>query len=90
MIYSKPFNDSMKIRGARGKEQTMDLEKELVALTSELIRIPSTHSRPDEIRHCADFIEGWLARHDIAFQRYDIGGVPAITVCPNHRPPGFW
>jgi succinyl-diaminopimelate desuccinylase len=60
----------------------MNLEQQIVDLTSELIRIPSAHSRPDEIRRCADFIETWLARRDIAYQRSDIAGVPAITVLP--------
>lgn len=60
----------------------MNLEQQITDLTSELIRIPSTHSQPDEIRRCADFIETWLARRDIDYQRSDIAGVPAITVLP--------
>jgi succinyl-diaminopimelate desuccinylase len=63
----------------------MNLERQIVDLTSELIRIPSAHSRPDEIRRCADFIEGWLVSRKIACQRSDIAGVPAITVLPRPR-----
>jgi len=60
----------------------MGIERQIADLTSELIRIPSAHSRPDEIRRCADFIEAWLTRRDINYQRSDIAGVPAITVLP--------
>ncbi len=60
----------------------MNYEQQIVDLTSELIRIPTTQSRPDDIRRCADFIEDWLARRDIDYQRSDIAGVPAITVLP--------
>lgn len=60
----------------------MNIERQIADLTSELIRIPSAHSRPDEIRRCADFIEAWLDRRDIDYQRSDIAGVPAITVLP--------
>jgi succinyl-diaminopimelate desuccinylase len=60
----------------------MNLERQIADLTSELIRIPSAHSRPDEIRRCADFIDAWLARRDIDYQRSYIGDVPAITVLP--------
>ena len=63
----------------------MNLEQQIADLTSELIRIPSTHSRPDEIRRCADFIEAWLARRDIDYQRSDIAGVPALTVLPQPK-----
>ncbi len=63
----------------------MNLERQIVNLTSELIRIPTTHSRPDDIQRCADFIEAWLARRDISYQRSDISGVPAITVLPRPR-----
>ena len=60
----------------------MNIEQEIADLTSELIRIPSLHSRPKEIRRCADFIEAWLSRHDIDYTRSDISDVPAITVLP--------
>ncbi len=63
----------------------MNLERQIVDLTSELIRIPTTQSRPDDIQRCADFIEAWLVRRDIAYQRFDIAGVPAITVLPRSQ-----
>jgi len=61
----------------------MNMEDQIAALTADLIKIPTTHDRPEEIKRCADFIEGWISRRDIAYARYDIGGVPAITVLPN-------
>jgi len=60
----------------------MNIEQEIADLTSELLRIPSLHSRPEEIRRCADFIEAWLVRRDIDYTRSDISDVPAITVLP--------
>ncbi len=60
----------------------MKREQQIAALTGELVQIPSTHSRPAEIKRCADFIEAWLKHRDIDYQRSDIGGVPAITVLP--------
>ncbi len=60
----------------------MNLEQQIVDFTSELIRIPSVHSQPEEIQRCADFIEAWLTRRDIDYQRSDIAGVPALTVLP--------
>ena len=63
----------------------MKIEAQIADLTSDLIRIPSTHSRPEEIRRCADFIEAWLSRRDIDYQRFDHAGVPAITVLPRPK-----
>lgn len=65
--------------------ETMNIETQIAALTAELIRIPTTHSRPQEIQRCADFIEDWLSRHDIHYQRSDHAGVPSITVLPRPK-----
>lgn len=58
------------------------LQEELIQLTTELIAIPSTHSRPHEITNCAVFIEKWLERHNIEFQRQSSGNIPTILVIP--------
>ena len=55
---------------------------EIVSLTADLIRIPSMHSRPDEIMRCADFIADWCARQRISARRIEHGGVPSILVTP--------
>ncbi len=57
-------------------------EREIVELTKNLIRIPSTHSRPQEINRCAAFIESWLSERKIAYQRTDVKGTPSILVLP--------
>lgn len=54
----------------------------LLELTKALIRIPSTQSRPEQIAHCATFIEQWLAANGIAYTRYDQGSAPSIVVLP--------
>ncbi|SHO47579.1 M20 family metallopeptidase [Desulfopila aestuarii] len=58
------------------------IQTELINLTSELIRIPSVHSRPTEILRCADFIADWLREHAISCQRIDQNGVPSLLVAP--------
>jgi len=61
------------------------IQTELVNLTSELIRIPSVHSRPTEILRCADYIADWLSDQAIAFQRIDRNGTPSLLVAPASR-----
>ena len=58
-------------------------EQEIVDLTKALIQIPSTHSRPREIKRCADFITAWLSERSIAHQCRDINGTPSVLVLPN-------
>ena len=60
----------------------MTMEAQIAALTAELIEIPTTHACPEEIKRCADFIEAWLSQRHIEYSRYDIAGIPAITVLP--------
>lgn len=60
-------------------------EREIIELTKDLIRIPSTNSRPDEINRCAAFIESWLCERKIAHQRTDVKGTPAILVVPQEN-----
>jgi succinyl-diaminopimelate desuccinylase len=59
--------------------------QEIVALTQDLIRFRSMHSRPEEINRCTEFIESWLARHGIGYRRLDHKGVPTLVVL---RPDG--
>jgi len=59
------------------------LHEELLHLTEELIRIPSTHSRPQEIHNCADFIGKWLKGHGLAYRKNISGGIPTILVVPD-------
>ena len=60
----------------------------LVHLLTDLVRIPSTHSRPEEIARCADTIVGWLESHQIECRKHVHDGVPTVTALPGrHRAP---
>jgi succinyl-diaminopimelate desuccinylase len=56
--------------------------REIVELTKDLIRIPSVHSRPEEIRRCSSFIADWLDGQGIAFRQTLLEGVPSIIAGP--------
>lgn len=60
----------------------MHLQQAIVDLTKALIRIPSMHSRPNDIQRCVGFIEAWLEERNIVFQRRDINGTPSLLVLP--------
>lgn len=61
------------------------LQTELVELTKDLIRIPSTQSRPEAIQQCGEFIGHWLEQHRIDYQRHSVAGVPSISVLPQRN-----
>ena len=61
------------------KKEILD---EVIELTQELISIPSTHSRPDGILRCADYIEAWLRKYDIHSIRHTSNGIPTLAVMP--------
>ncbi|MFV0423703.1 M20 family metallopeptidase [Oleidesulfovibrio sp.] len=60
----------------------MSSVQQIVDLTSDLIRFPSMHSRPEEIHRCADFIMAWCARNGIHAERINHNGTPSIMVLP--------
>lgn len=62
------------------------LQDELLELTKALVRIPSTHSRPGEIHHCAVFIGQWLTAQGIHHQYCEHQNVPSLVVLPK---PGY-
>lgn len=59
------------------------LEKDILELTQNLISIPSTHSRPEKISECTDFITQWLDKHAIIFSHHIENNVPSIVVTPS-------
>jgi succinyl-diaminopimelate desuccinylase len=60
----------------------------VVDLTQDLIRFPSMHSRPEEIRKCMAFIEDYLTRHGVGYRRIDENGIPTLRVLrPDGRAP---
>ncbi len=56
--------------------------KEIVELTKDLIRFKTVSANPDAIGQCADFIETYLKRNGIVFERFDHQGVPSVAVLP--------
>ena len=56
--------------------------REIVELTKDLIRFPSTRTRPEEIFNCARFIEKWFNRHDIPCSVIEHNGVPSVLALP--------
>ncbi len=65
---------------------TQQLQNEILELTKDLIRIPSTHSRQNDIQACAEFIGDWLTRYNIPFTKLVSGSTPSILVLPK---PGY-
>ena len=55
---------------------------EIVALTMDLIRIPSMHTKPKEITRCAKFILEWCAQHGIQAEMVEHNGIPSVFVLP--------
>jgi succinyl-diaminopimelate desuccinylase len=56
--------------------------EEILRLTKELIRFRSTAANLDEINRCADFIESYLKKCRIEYQRLDYRHTPSILVAP--------
>ena len=56
--------------------------EEIIPLTKDLMRFKSMHSRPEEIKACAEFIEHLLTLWDVKYRRMDKEGIPSIFVLP--------
>ncbi len=56
--------------------------RELVELTKQLMTFRTTHTRPDEIRRCADFIESYVKSVPVQVTRMDCDGIPSLWVLP--------
>ena len=59
--------------------------REMVELLKELVRIPSMHSRPEEIRRCVDRVADYLEGAGAAVQRLNHGGVPSVLALPREN-----
>lgn len=68
-------------------EQPSATLREIVDLTKDLIRFKSTHSRPQEIRQCARFVEAWFQKHQIPCTWVESAGVPSILAMPDPGKP---
>ena len=62
--------------------------EEIIQLTKDLMRFKSMHSRPEEIRACAQFIEHLLSVWNVRYRRIDREGIPSIVILPGrgHAP----
>lgn len=56
--------------------------RDLVELTKKLMTFRTMHTRPDEIRRCADFIESFLRSVPVAVTRMECDGIPSLWVLP--------
>lgn len=54
----------------------------IIELTKDLIRFKTMHGQPSEIARCMDFIENYLNRFDVRFQRLCFGNSPSILALP--------
>ena len=56
---------------------------ELIDLIKKLIRIPSTQSRPDQIKKCDQWIQSWLTNRDIHYTSVLHNEVPSLLILPS-------
>lgn len=61
----------------------MENATNLINLTKELIRIPSTHSRPEEIQTCSSWIQTWLNQKNIHYRLLEHNNIPSLLVLPS-------
>ncbi len=62
-----------------------DLQKRLVALTRDLMLIPSDESRPDDIERCFDFISNHVESIDnIVIKKHYHCNIPSLVVLPKN------
>lgn len=60
-------------------------QRGLIELTKELIKIPSTNSRPAKIHECDQLIQSWLAARNIRYQTLLYNNVPSVLVLPKEK-----
>ncbi len=66
-------------------QTSTDLQKRLVALTRDLILIPSDASRPEDIERCFEFVTNHVDSLDnIAVQKHYHCGIPSLVVLPQN------
>lgn len=62
-----------------------NIQQEVLNLLLDLIRIPSTESRPEEILRCGEFIASWLQKHGINHILEVYNTTPSLLVLPENR-----
>jgi succinyl-diaminopimelate desuccinylase len=62
-----------------------DLQRRLVALTRDLILIPSDESRPDDITRCIEFVNNHVeSLNNITVKKYYHRGIPSLVALPKN------
>ncbi|MFH1992580.1 MAG: M20 family metallopeptidase [Pseudomonadota bacterium] len=56
--------------------------QEILELTKDLIQFKTMHSKPQEIKRCAEFIENYLNTLDLEYKRLDYQNTHCILVLP--------
>ena len=59
--------------------------EEIITLTEDLVRFKTMHSQPAEIQRCTSFIEDYLKKCGIKYQRLDHADIPSIIVMPQNN-----
>lgn len=59
--------------------------REVIDLIKTLIRFKSVHSNPEGIIDCADFLEDYIKKLNVEYQRYDNKGTPSLLVMPSDQ-----
>jgi succinyl-diaminopimelate desuccinylase len=63
------------------------LRKRLIELTRDLVIIPSTSERPEDLDRCMEFVINHLELPDaVTVHRYRRHGVPSVVILPHHTP----
>jgi succinyl-diaminopimelate desuccinylase len=64
-------------------EDTQTVRERLIALTRDLILIPSTESRPDEIERCIAFVRNYINTLDhVDIREYRHNNIPSLVALP--------
>jgi succinyl-diaminopimelate desuccinylase len=64
-------------------EDKRGVRERLIALTRDLILIPSTASRPDEIEHCIAFVRNYIKTlHNVEINEYRHNNIPSLVALP--------
>ena len=58
--------------------------REIIDLTKDLIRFQTVHSKPQEIKRCAAFVENYLRTCGVVYKRFDYENTPSILVLPQN------
>ncbi len=56
--------------------------QQIITLTQDLVRFPTTADRPEAIAACTGFVANWLDSHALPYQKIEHNGMPSLLVLP--------